>query len=75
MNPHSASASTIELWLWELRDPLTGRWRRTTWRMTEDEAFERHGPEARRVEWTREERRVELSANSTGSFLRPAAAD
>ena len=61
---------TIELWLWDLRVPATGRWRRTTWRMTAQEALERHGPEARRVDWTRELRRVVVDADSTGSFLR-----
>jgi len=59
----------IVLWLWEIRDPLTGRWRRTTYRMTEDNAVARHGQEARKVEWSREVRRVDPMGGTTGSFL------
>ena len=60
----------IELWFWEIRDPMTGRWRKTTWRMTESVALARHGADARKIEGTREERSVDISANSTSSFLR-----
>lgn len=64
--------STIELWFWEIRDPVTGTWRRTTYRMTEGDALKRHAAEARKIEWTLEVRHVDLTGNSTGSFLRGA---
>ena len=28
----------IELWFWELKDELSGKWRRTRYRMTEENA-------------------------------------
>jgi hypothetical protein len=39
----------IELWFWELKDELTGKWRRTSWRMTEADARTRHGDDARKI--------------------------
>jgi len=60
----------IELWFWEIRDSTTGRWRKTNYRMTDDDARERHGADARKIDWTREVRVVDLRANSTGDFLR-----
>ena len=48
----------IELWLWEVPDPRTGRWRRTRYRMTEQDARERYGSEARKIESSREIRMV-----------------
>lgn len=62
----------IALWFWEIRDPLTGRWRRTSYRMTEGDAAERHGQEARKVEWSREVRRVDPRGATTGIFQRGA---
>jgi hypothetical protein len=44
----------IELWFWELKDELTGKWRKTSWRMTEADARTRHGDNARKVEGTLE---------------------
>jgi hypothetical protein len=46
----------IELWFWELKDELTGKWRRTSWRMTEADARTRHGDNARKIEGTLEVR-------------------
>lgn len=40
----------IELWFWEIRDSASGRWRNTTYRMTDDDARERHGADARKIE-------------------------
>ena len=60
----------IELWFWEIRDATTGRWRKTRYRMTEQDARERFGGDARKIEWTREVRSGDTNANSTSSFLR-----
>lgn len=38
----------IELWQFEVCDPRTGRWQKTRYRMTEQEARERFGPDARK---------------------------
>lgn len=38
--------------------------------MTEGDARERFGENARKIEWTSEIRRIDLTANCTGSFLR-----
>ena len=46
----------IELWFWDLKDELTGKWRRTRYRMTEADARARHGDNARKVEGTLEVR-------------------
>ena len=46
----------IRLWLWTLTDPLTSKRRRTTYRMTEAQARERHGADAQKVEWSLEVR-------------------
>jgi hypothetical protein len=50
------ASDRIELWFWELKDELTGKWRRTTWRMTEETARTRHGDNARKIEGTLEVR-------------------
>lgn len=67
---HNERVPIIELWFWEIPDQLTGRWRKTHYRMTEQDARQRFGADARRIEWTREVRDGDPSANSTGSFLR-----
>jgi hypothetical protein len=54
----------IELWFWELKDGLTGKWRRTRDRMTEDDARTRHSDNARKIEGTIEVREVALSGLS-----------
>lgn len=64
------AVESIEFCFWEIRDPVSGRWRKTNYRMTDDDARERFGADARKVEWTREVRIVDLGANSTSSFLR-----
>lgn len=60
----------IELWLWEVPDPRTGRWRRTRYRMTERDAIERYGSEARRIESSREVRMVTPADTYTGGYQR-----
>lgn len=60
----------IELWNWEVPDPRTGRWRRTRYRMTESDARQQFGADARKIESTREVRDGDPSANSAGSFQR-----
>jgi hypothetical protein len=39
----------LELWLWTITDPLTGKRRQTTYRMTEAQARERFGDDAVRT--------------------------
>lgn len=46
----------IELWFWELKDELTGKWRKTRYRMTVEDARTRHGDNARKIEGTLEVR-------------------
>ncbi len=46
----------IELWFWELKDELTGKWRKTSYRMTVEDARTRHGDNARKIEGTLEVR-------------------
>ena len=58
----------IELWFWELKDEITGKWRRTSWGMTEADARARHGNVARKIEGTLE---VRGSAASGLSHLQP----
>jgi hypothetical protein len=50
------ASNRIELWFWELKDELTGKWRKTRYRMTEEDARSRHGDNARKIEGTREVR-------------------
>lgn len=45
-----------EMWLWTITDARTGKRRRLAWRMTEQDARERYGQDAQRVEWSREVR-------------------
>jgi hypothetical protein len=58
-------ANRIELWRWWVRDPLTGKRRRTSYGMTEDEARARH-PGAEKVEGTKEVRAVDPTAFGYG---------
>ena len=44
------ASDRIELWFWELKDELTGKWRRTRYRMTEEDARTRHSDNARKIE-------------------------
>lgn len=57
----------IELWFWELKDELTGKWRKTRYRMTEEEARTRHGDNARKIEGTLEVRTPDPRARAQGS--------
>jgi hypothetical protein len=52
-----SASDRIELWFWELKDELTAKWRRTRYRMTEEDARTRHGDNARKVEGTLEIRK------------------
>ncbi len=47
----------IRLWFWTITDKLTGKRKKTTWRMTEEDALARHGADAQKVAGTLEERR------------------
>jgi hypothetical protein len=57
-SPDFQGGAMIELWLWEVPDPRTGRWRRTRYRMTEPDARARYGSEARKIDASREVRMV-----------------
>jgi hypothetical protein len=48
----------IVLWRWRYRDPVRKRIVTTQYLATEDDARAQLPPDAERVEWTREERRV-----------------
>src|SRR5437879_3003169 len=49
----------LELWCWELKDELSGKSRRTRYRMTELDARTRHGDNARKIEGALEVGEVE----------------
>lgn len=61
----------LELWFWEIPDPVTGRWRKTRYRMTEQSARDRFGGGARKIDWTLEVRVVHPDSTFTGTFLGP----
>ena len=63
------SITGIELWFWELKDELSGKWRRTSWRMTEADARTRHGDNARKIEGTLEVRGGDPRGQSTGASI------
>ncbi|HZF20486.1 MAG TPA: hypothetical protein VE008_12355 [Burkholderiales bacterium] len=46
----------IELWFWELKNEISGKWRPTRYRMTEEDARTRHDDNARKIEGTLEVR-------------------
>ncbi|TAK67460.1 MAG: hypothetical protein EPO19_11045, partial [Betaproteobacteria bacterium] len=60
----------LVLWYWEVRNPNTGRWRKTRYRMTAQDARERFGSDARKLEWSREIRSGDPDANSTRKLPR-----
>jgi hypothetical protein len=68
-----AAMPSIELWFYEVRNPSTGRWRKTGYRMTEQQARERFSAEVRKIEWSLEIRDGDPAANSTSSFQRNGA--
>ena len=61
-------ADDIRLWFWMITDGLTSHRRQTTWRMTEADAWERHGADAVKVEDSLEVRRCGLG--QTSDFVR-----
>lgn len=62
--------ASIELWFYEVPDEHTGHWRKTRYRMTEEEARQRFGTEARKLEWSLEIRSGDPATYSTSSFQR-----
>ena len=44
----------FRMWLWLVPDEITGKRRRTKYRMTEEEARKRFGNNAEKVEWSKE---------------------
>ena len=58
----------IELWFWVLTDEITKRRRQTRYRVTEQDAAERFGVDAVKVEGSIEIRRV--TGAHTGDFFR-----
>ena len=56
MSRSTSSVDRIELWFWELKDELTGKWRKTRYRMTVEDARTRNGDNARKIEGTLEVR-------------------
>lgn len=62
--PFYVTEPTITLWFWMVPDERRpGKMRKTTYRMTEQDARQRHGGAAVKLEDTREER-----AHTTGHF-------
>ena len=57
----------FRMWLWLVPDEITGKRRRTKYRMTEEEARRRFGNNAEKVEWSLELREP---GGSTGDFQR-----
>jgi hypothetical protein len=57
----------LKLWLWTITDAIIGRRRQTRYRMTEEEARERFGDDAAKVEGSLEVRTV---GQSTSDFQR-----
>jgi hypothetical protein len=53
---------TITLWKWRYRDPVRGKLVTTRHLATEDDARTQLPPDAERLEWTREDRRVPETA-------------
>ena len=62
-------ADELRLWFWTITNRVTGRRMRTTWRMTEDDARERHGADAVKVEGSLEVRQ-RGGLGHTSDFMR-----
>ena len=60
----------LKLWFWTVTDEITKKRRQTRYRMTEEQARERFGDDAVKVEGSLEIR--EGAGQSTGDFLRPS---
>lgn len=61
----------IRLWFWSITDPLTKRRRKTTYRMTEQEALARFGTGAVKIEDSLEIRKPG-TMGPPGDFMRKA---
>jgi hypothetical protein len=59
-------SSEIRLWLWTITDELTGKRRQTRYRMTEEQACERFGDDAQKVEGSLEVRTPSEGTNFRG---------
>ena len=58
------------LFFFKVRDSLTGKWRQTRYRLSDDEARLRYGDgNFERLDWTREVRIGEPGAQSTAHLL------
>ena len=58
------------LYFFRVRDPLTGKWRQTRYRLNDDEARARYGDgNFERLDWTREGRSGDPSNQSTSHLL------
>jgi hypothetical protein len=44
------NSTELHLWLWTITDEITGKRRQTRYRMTEEQARERFGDDAQKVE-------------------------
>ena len=60
------SEREIYLWLWAVTDEFTGKRRQATYRMTEEEARERYGDDAQKVEGSLEVRTPNQGTNFLG---------
>ena len=57
---------TALLWLWTITDELTGKRRQTRYRMTEEQARERFGDDAQKVDGSLEVRKPMGEAGTSG---------
>jgi hypothetical protein len=60
-------STELHLWLWTITDEITGKRRQTRYRMTEEQARERFGDDAQKVEGSLEIRSVQ--GQSTSGWL------
>ena len=61
----------IRLWFWTVTDEVTKRRRQTRYRMTEQDALERNGTDAVRVEGSLEIRRFTGPQHTSDFFRKP----
>jgi hypothetical protein len=60
------SDKELHLWLWTITDEITGKRRQTRYRMTEEQARERFGDDAQKVEGSMEIRQPNQGTNFLG---------
>jgi hypothetical protein len=61
---------TIELYKFRVRDPLSGKWRETRYRLSDTEALVRYGDgNYERLDWTREVRSGAATGQSTSHLM------